>query len=80
MVAMALVATAQLVLAQQQQQELLSVDYYQGSCPQVENIIRKVMVRKQRANPTTAGGTLRIFFHDCFVEVSGVAWLGYYCY
>lgn len=48
--------------------EQLSVDYYQKTCPQVENIVRAEMIRKQAANPTTAGGTLRIFFHDCFVE------------
>eukprot|EP01018_Ginkgo_biloba_P007562 Gb_11098 [translate_table: standard] len=46
----------------------LSVDYYRQTCPQVENIIRAEMIRKQAANPTTAAGTLRIFFHDCFVE------------
>lgn len=68
MVVMGLIVTAQLVLAQQQQQQLLSVDYYKSSCPQVENIISKVMERKQRDNPTTAAGTLRLFFHDCFVE------------
>ncbi|XP_059072666.1 peroxidase 41-like isoform X2 [Cryptomeria japonica] len=46
----------------------LSVDYYKQNCPQVENIIRAEMIRKQSVNPTTAAGTLRIFFHDCFVE------------
>lgn len=46
----------------------LSVDYYQKTCPQAENIVRAEMIQKQAANPTTAGGTLRIFFHDCFVE------------
>lgn len=46
----------------------LHVDYYRKTCPQVENIIRAEMIRKQAANPTTAAGTLRIFFHDCFVE------------
>ncbi|KAH9305136.1 hypothetical protein KI387_009540, partial [Taxus chinensis] len=46
----------------------LSVDYYGLTCPHVEDIIKDVMARKQAANPTTAAGVLRIFFHDCFAD------------
>ncbi|KAI5057350.1 hypothetical protein GOP47_0027365 [Adiantum capillus-veneris] len=46
----------------------LSFDYYSKTCPQVEQIIKAVMVQKQREAFVTAAGTLRIFFHDCFVS------------
>ncbi|XP_022737598.1 peroxidase 31-like [Durio zibethinus] len=45
----------------------LSPDYYKNSCPGLENIIREVITSKQISNPTTAAGTLRLFFHDCMV-------------
>ncbi|XP_049932739.1 peroxidase 31 isoform X2 [Nymphaea colorata] len=47
---------------------MLTSNYYQKSCPRVEEIIRNVVIQKQITNPTTAGGTLRLFFHDCFVQ------------
>ncbi|MCO5606354.1 hypothetical protein L7F22_060542 [Adiantum nelumboides] len=46
----------------------LSFDYYSRTCPQVEQVIKAVMVEKQREAFVTAAGTLRIFFHDCFVS------------
>ncbi|KAG8082282.1 hypothetical protein GUJ93_ZPchr0014g47034 [Zizania palustris] len=45
----------------------LSRNYYRHSCPRVERIVADVVAAKQRANPSTAAGTLRLFFHDCFV-------------
>uniref|UniRef100_A0A0D9W5Y1 Peroxidase n=1 Tax=Leersia perrieri TaxID=77586 RepID=A0A0D9W5Y1_9ORYZ len=45
----------------------LSPNYYRHSCPRVEQIVADVVAAKQRANPSTAAGTLRLFFHDCFV-------------
>lgn len=48
----------------------LSFDFYDETCPNVENIIRNVVTQKLREAPVTAAGALRIFFHDCFVEVS----------
>ncbi|XP_009789687.1 peroxidase 6 [Nicotiana tabacum] len=45
----------------------LNVDYYNKSCPQFEKIIQQIVVDKQLAAPTTAAGTLRLFFHDCMV-------------
>ncbi|CAN6448461.1 unnamed protein product [Victoria cruziana] len=47
---------------------MLTSNYYQKSCPRVEEIIRNVVIQKQITNPTTAGGTLRLFFHDCFTQ------------
>ncbi|KAG2566757.1 peroxidase 31-like [Panicum virgatum] len=46
----------------------LSPNYYRRSCPRVERIVSDVIAAKQRANPSTAAGTLRLFFHDCFVN------------
>ncbi|KAF8714237.1 hypothetical protein HU200_027840 [Digitaria exilis] len=43
-------------------------DYYAGACPNVESIVRGVMARKVQQTPTTIGATVRLFFHDCFVE------------
>ncbi|KAF3338248.1 peroxidase 31 [Carex littledalei] len=45
----------------------LSPNYYRRSCPGVEKIVSDTVTSKQIANPTTAAGTLRLFFHDCFV-------------
>ncbi|KAI4982015.1 hypothetical protein ZWY2020_022507 [Hordeum vulgare] len=45
----------------------LSPDFYSQSCPRAERIIAEVVQSKQMANPTTAAGVLRVFFHDCFV-------------
>lgn len=46
----------------------LSTSYYRRSCPRVEQIVSDVVAAKQHANPSTAAGTLRLFFHDCFVS------------
>ena len=46
----------------------LSPNYYRHSCPRVQRIVSDVIAAKQRANPSTAAGTLRLFFHDCFVN------------
>ncbi|CAN6585294.1 unnamed protein product [Malus baccata var. baccata] len=46
----------------------LSIDYYKKTCPDFESIVRDTVTSKQIASPTTAAGTLRLFFHDCMVE------------
>lgn len=46
----------------------LSVDYYKATCPDFGKIIRETVTQKQISNPTTAAGTLRLFFHDCMVD------------
>lgn len=45
----------------------LSTDYYKKTCPQFETIVQQVITDKQLEFPTTAAGTLRVFFHDCVV-------------
>jgi peroxidase len=44
--------------------------YYAGVCPNVESIVRGVVAKKIQQTPATVGATVRLFFHDCFVEVS----------
>ncbi|CAA7037635.1 unnamed protein product [Microthlaspi erraticum] len=46
----------------------LTKDYYQKTCPDFGKIVRETVSTKQVAQPTTAAGTLRLFFHDCFLE------------
>ncbi|CAL5077372.1 unnamed protein product [Urochloa decumbens] len=43
-------------------------NYYSGVCPNVETIVRGVMARKVQQTATAIGATVRLFFHDCFVE------------
>lgn len=46
----------------------LSTNYYQKSCPRFTQIIQDTITNKQITSPTTAAATLRLFFHDCFIE------------
>ncbi|WCJ20907.1 Peroxidase superfamily protein [Euphorbia peplus] len=43
----------------------LSYNYYDKSCPRFTQIIQETVTNKQITSPTTAAGTLRVFFHDC---------------
>lgn len=47
----------------------LSETFYRTSCPKVESIVRKVVTEKINQTFVTIPATLRLFFHDCFVEV-----------
>ncbi|KAI4988879.1 hypothetical protein ZWY2020_036196 [Hordeum vulgare] len=46
----------------------LSPDHYRATCPRVESIVRSAVARKVRATFVTVPATLRLFFHDCFVQ------------
>ncbi|CAL9230227.1 unnamed protein product [Arabidopsis halleri] len=46
----------------------LSENYYASTCPNVELIVKQAVNTKFQQTPTTAPATLRMFFHDCFVE------------
>ncbi|XVF13902.1 hypothetical protein REPUB_Repub09cG0009700 [Reevesia pubescens] len=46
----------------------LSETFYQTTCPKVESIVRKVVTEKINQTFVTIPATLRLFFHDCFVE------------
>ncbi|KAL1218954.1 Peroxidase 6 [Cardamine amara subsp. amara] len=46
----------------------LSADYYSKTCPEFDQTLVQIVTEKQIAAPTTAAGTLRLFFHDCMVD------------
>lgn len=48
----------------------LRPNFYQFTCPKVESIVRQAVLKKVRQTFVTVPATLRLFFHDCFVEVS----------
>lgn len=46
----------------------LKQNYYANVCPNVENIVRNVVRQKIQQTFVTIPATLRLFFHDCFVQ------------
>jgi peroxidase len=46
----------------------LSLDFYSKTCPQVDQIISSVTATRYRDSPAAGAATIRLFFHDCFVE------------
>ncbi|XP_057774704.1 peroxidase 6-like [Salvia miltiorrhiza] len=45
----------------------LNTDFYAKTCPNFRKIVQEVVTDKQLTVPTTAAGSLRLFFHDCVV-------------
>ncbi|CAM6067707.1 unnamed protein product, partial [Sphagnum tenellum] len=45
----------------------LKVDFYKNACPQLHEIVQKVVATEFQLDPTSPGPQLRLFFHDCFV-------------
>ncbi|KAE8777991.1 class III peroxidase 90 precursor [Hordeum vulgare] len=46
----------------------LSQNYYAKTCPNVEALVRGAVTQKLQETFNAAPGTLRLFFHDCFVR------------
>lgn len=46
----------------------LRQNYYANVCPNVESIVRQAVTAKFQQTFVTIPGTLRLFFHDCFVQ------------
>uniref|UniRef100_A0A5B6ZEA1 Peroxidase n=1 Tax=Davidia involucrata TaxID=16924 RepID=A0A5B6ZEA1_DAVIN len=46
----------------------LRQNYYANTCPNVESIVRNVVNTKFQQTFVTVPATLRLFFHDCFVQ------------
>ncbi|KAK6149975.1 hypothetical protein DH2020_017500 [Rehmannia glutinosa] len=46
----------------------LSVDFYAKSCPQIDQLIASVTSQQFKEAPISGPATIRLFFHDCFVE------------
>ena len=47
----------------------LSLDFYARTCPAVEQIVANVTAARFRDHPAAGPAVLRLFHHDCFVEV-----------
>jgi hypothetical protein len=47
----------------------LSARYYDKTCPNMKGVVRSVMAQKVAGEPRMAPAILRLFFHDCFVNV-----------
>ncbi|XP_008442954.1 peroxidase 19 [Cucumis melo] len=47
---------------------LLSVDYYDKTCPHLDQLVSSITTQQFKDAPVSAPATLRLFFHDCFVE------------
>ncbi|KAK4491641.1 hypothetical protein RD792_002403 [Penstemon davidsonii] len=46
----------------------LSVDFYAKSCPQVDQLVASITSQQFKEAPISGPATIRLFFHDCFVE------------
>ncbi|XWS45172.1 hypothetical protein CRYUN_Cryun15aG0113700 [Craigia yunnanensis] len=46
----------------------LRQNYYANTCPSVENIVRAAVTKKFSQTFVTVPATIRLFFHDCFVQ------------
>ena len=46
------------------------VGFYTGSCATVETRIKNAVVAKAKQDPTIIPALIRLFFHDCFANVS----------
>ncbi|OMO99464.1 Plant peroxidase [Corchorus olitorius] len=46
----------------------LSETFYQNTCPKLESIVKQAVSKKISQTFVTIPATLRLFFHDCFVE------------
>ncbi|XP_021738897.1 peroxidase 45-like [Chenopodium quinoa] len=57
-----------LILSPNQCSAQLKRDYYRDSCPNVESIVRNSVKKKLQETFVTGPATLRLFFHDCFIQ------------
>ncbi|CAI0557878.1 unnamed protein product [Linum tenue] len=46
----------------------LSVNYYAKSCPNLDQLVASVTSQQFKESPVSGPATIRLFFHDCFVE------------
>ncbi|GMP72283.1 hypothetical protein CsSME_00030372 [Camellia sinensis var. sinensis] len=46
----------------------LSVDYYAKSCPDLDQLVASVTAQQFKESPVAGPATIRLFFHDCFVQ------------
>ncbi|KAH0466872.1 hypothetical protein IEQ34_004110 [Dendrobium chrysotoxum] len=63
-----LVSVCTICLLVQPSSAQLRQNYYSKICPNVESIVRNAVTQKFQQTFVTVPGTLRLFFHDCFVN------------
>jgi peroxidase len=49
----------------------LSSRFYDRKCPKLQSIVRSAVSQAVAGEPRMGASLLRLFFHDCFVNVSG---------
>lgn len=59
----------------------LKTNFYANVCPNVESIVKNAVTKKFQQTFVTVPATIRLFFHDCFVQVTKLnsysfLWLG----
>ena len=52
----------------------LTPTFYAKTCPNLQNIVRGTMSKAVAKEPRMGASILRLFFHDCFVNVS-IVWI-----
>ena len=69
---MVILALVTLIFSASQSAEGLTVGFYTSVCPgkDVEGTIRSAVQAKFNKDKTITPGLLRMFFHDCFVQVT----------
>ena len=65
----ALVTVAAVLLVGAAKAAQLRQNYYGSSCPSAESTVRSVISQRLQQSFAVGPGTLRLFFHDCFVRV-----------
>lgn len=66
----ALVLAVVLAALVERREAQLVENFYASTCPNVEQIVRQSVQNKFAQTFVTIPATLRLFFHDCFVEVN----------
>ena len=62
-------AMAMIMVSTGKVEGILTENFYNSSCPDVESIVQQAVNKKFNETFITIPGTLRLILHDCFVEV-----------
>jgi len=69
LIVLSLLAVAPLCFSYETQVGYLYPQFYERSCPHLQEIIKSVVARAVAREPRMAASLLRLHFHDCFVKV-----------
>ncbi|KAL6284781.1 hypothetical protein ACE6H2_015710 [Prunus campanulata] len=47
----------------------IEYDFYRDTCPEAETIVRSTMAQIYSQHKNVSAQLLRLFFHDCFIQV-----------